>query len=227
MSITTGADVGEIRRSMIGLFLLTVAFTSFWLGLNLAYPGLQATGIPSTAIRIAVHAVMLVGLWIAIARTGYDGAKRIRIWLAIAIPFTLWLALVWWLALDGAFRPRPPGGAPALPLAILLPLLIGIPLLLRSKSVGAVLDSVPGSWLVALQVYRIFGGIFLVAWSRGELSSTFALPAGTGDVLVGLFALPVAYLLHSGARSGAGELPPLYGTSSAWSISRSRSASAS
>jgi len=48
----------------------------------------------------------------------------------------------------------------------------------------------------------VFGGIFLVAWSRGDLSGTFALPAGSGDVLVGLLALPVAYLLHAGAAGG-------------------------
>jgi hypothetical protein len=47
----------------------------------------------------------------------------------------------------------------------------------------------------------VFGGIFLVAWSRGAMSGTFALPAGAGDVLVGVLALPVAYLLHVGAPS--------------------------
>jgi len=45
----------------------------------------------------------------------------------------------------------------------------------------------------------VFGGIFLVAWSRGGISGTFALPAGSGDVLVGLLALPAAYLLLAGA----------------------------
>lgn len=202
MNITTANAAGEVRRGAIGLFLLVVALTVFWLGLNLAFPDLQATGIPSTVIRLAIHTIMLVGLWLGIARTDYSSATRIRIWLAVAIPFTAWLALVWWLAVDGAFWPRPPGGVPALPLAIFLPLLIGVPLLLRSKSIGAVLDATPSSWLVGVQVYRIFGGIVLVAWSRGNLSGTFALPAGTGDVLVGLLALPAAYLLYSGARGG-------------------------
>jgi hypothetical protein len=84
--------------------------------------------------------------------------------------------------------------------------LIGLPFLLRSQRVGAILDAIPSSWLVGLQVYRVFGGIFLVAWSRGGISGTFALPAGSGDVLVGLLALPAAYLLWAGApgaRSGA------------------------
>jgi hypothetical protein len=59
----------------------------------------------------------------------------------------------------------------------------------------------PTAWLVGLQVYRVFGGIFLVAWGRGSISSAFALPAGTGDVMTGLLALPVAYLLYTGATA--------------------------
>ena len=152
-------------------------------------------------------------------------ATRIKVWLVIAAAFTAWLALVWWLAVDGTFRPRPRGGIPALPIAIFLPLLVGLPLLLRSKRVGAVLDAMPASWLVGLQAYRVFGGIFLVAWSRGDLSGTFALPAGSGDVLVGLLALPVAYLLCPAPPAGGRRRSP--GTCSASSISPSPSASAS
>ena len=189
-------DQGVVRNT-IGLFLLVAALTALWLGLNVALPGMQATGIPSTVIRLVIHGVILTGLWLGVAQAGFDPATRVRVWLAIALPFTAWLALVWWLAVGGAFVPRP--GVPALPLAIFLPVLIGLPLLLRSRRVGAILDSMPPSWLVGLQVYRVFGGIFLVAWSRGGISGTFALPAGSGDVLVGLLALPAAYLLLAGA----------------------------
>ena len=185
---------------MIALFLFAVALTASWLALNVIFPGLQATGIPSTLIRLVLHTVILAGLWFGLSQTDFDAGTRIRVWLAVAIPFTVWLAIVWWLAVEGAFRPRP--GVPALPAAIFLPLLIGLPILLRSRRIGGFLDATPASWLVGLQVYRIFGGIFLVAWSRGDISGTFALPAGTGDVLVGLLALPVAYLLHAGAKNG-------------------------
>jgi len=186
-----------IHRSMIGLFLIAVAATAFWLGLNVIFPELQATGIPSAVNRLIIHSVILAGLWLGLSRTDFDAGARVGVWLAIAVPFTAWLAIVWWLAVDGVFRPRP--GVPALPMAIFLPLLIAFPFLLRSKRIGALLDATPASWLIGLQVYRILGGIFLVAWSRGNISSTFALPAGTGDVLVGLLALPVAYLLHAGS----------------------------
>jgi len=197
MSTTLRQGQPSVVTGAIGVFLLAVAFTAVWLGLNAMLPGLQATGIPSVLIRLALHTAMLVGLWLALALTDFDTSTRLRTWLAIAVPFTAWLAIVWWLAVDGAFRPRP--GAPALPIAIFLPVLAALPFLLRSRHVGSVLDATPASWLVGIQAYRVFGGIFLVAWSRGAMSGTFAVPAGVGDVLVGVLALPVAYLLHVGA----------------------------
>jgi len=46
--------------------------------------------------------------------------------------------------------------------------------------------------LIAAQTFRILGVIFLVAWSAGTLPGGFALPAGIGDVAVGLAAPFVA-----------------------------------
>ncbi len=106
--------------------------------------------------------------------------------------------------MSGAFVPRPGGGAPRLPLAVFVPLIVALPLLLRSRRVAAMLDVTPPSWLVGLQVYRILGSAFLVAWIAGRIPGFFALPAGIGDVAVGLLALPVAVRLQSGNRGGRG-----------------------
>src|SRR5881409_2985413 len=100
----------------------------------------------------------------------------------------------------GLFRPGAIAPIPALPLAALLPVLLALPALVRSKNVAAALDAVPPSWLIGLQVYRVLGAVFLVRWAAGQIPGEFALPAGTGDVLVGLLALPVAFYVHSRAR---------------------------
>jgi hypothetical protein len=199
------------QRGAIKLFLLVAAFTAFWLSLNVLFPELQSTGIASVVVRLIIHVAILTGLWLGLALTTFDTAARVRIWLTIAILFTAWLGLAWWLAVAGAFRGGLRSGVPALPIANFLPVLIGLPLLVRSKRIGALLDAMPTSWLVGLQVYRVFGGIFLVAWGRGSISSAFALPAGTGDVLVGLLALPVAHLLYTGAAAARG-------TAIAWNV---------
>ena len=89
-----------------------------------------------------------------------------------------------------------------LPLAIVLPVIVGAPLLLLSKRVGQVLDAMPANWLVALQLYRVFGSWFLAAWLRGAAPGVVALPAGTGDVLTGLFAVPAAIAVATGTAQG-------------------------
>jgi hypothetical protein len=74
--------------------------------------------------------------------------------------------------------------------------------LLRSERLAAVLDAVPTAWLVGFQIYRVRGAVFLTQWAAGALPGAFALPAGIGDVLVGVLSVPVALLLWSGARIG-------------------------
>jgi hypothetical protein len=113
------------------------------------------------------------------------------------IPFTLWLALIWGSAINGVFQV---GVAPfpLLPFAIFLPVIIGAPIVLLSKRMAQVLDAMPASWLIALQVYRVLGSAFLIGWARGLVPGIFALPAGIGDVMTGLLAVPVAISLATG-----------------------------
>src|SRR5882757_1867485 len=84
----------------------------------------------------------------------------------------------------------------------LKPVIIGAPLLLWSKRVGQLLDAMPATWLVALQLYRVFGSQWLAYWLRALLPGLWALPAGTGDVLTGLFAVPAAIALATGTAEG-------------------------
>jgi hypothetical protein len=69
-----------------------------------------------------------------------------------------------------------------------------------SATTRAALDAAPLSWLVGVQVYRILGFIFLRLWLHGRLPVYFALPAGIGDMLVGVNALPLAFALRSDSR---------------------------
>ena len=90
----------------------------------------------------------------------------------------------------------------ALPFAVLIPVVVGLWVLFRSKTIAAIVDATPTSWLVGIQTYRVIGAVFLVLWSRGMLPAEFALPAGLGDIAVGLLAIAVAAMLGAG-RPGA------------------------
>ncbi|TMH40448.1 MAG: hypothetical protein E6H49_04435 [Betaproteobacteria bacterium] len=151
-------------------------------------------------VRPIILAALLGGLWVGLQRAGLDRRERLVTWFGVTVPLLAWLFAVLQLAESGVFRPGAVAPLPALPLAVVLPILVALPLLVGSKNIAAAIDAVPPSWLIGLQVYRVLGAVFLVRWATGTLPGAFALPAGAGDTLVGLLALPVAFFVHSRAR---------------------------
>ena len=175
--------------------------TSLWLLVIYRWPAIPATGVPTTAHQLAAHGLIALGLWLGLEHTSLTPAQRRTTWLAIMIPDTLWLAFAWSAAINGAFHAGT-ASFPVLPSAIFLPVIIAAPLLLLSKRIGLVLDAMPASWLVMLQLYRVFGTWAVAAWLRGALPGAFAAPAGIGDMLTGLFALPAAIAVATGTDKG-------------------------
>jgi hypothetical protein len=184
-------------------FLWVAGLTALWMALTYWQPAIQASGVPLTAMRLFIYALIALGLWLGLERTELSPTQRRNVWLAVMIPYTLWMALIWSAAIDGLFRlGASPLRVPLVPLAIFFPILIGAPILLRSRRIGEVLDAMPPQWLIALQVFRVFGSIFLIGWALNVAPGIFALPAGVGDVITGLLALPVAISLAAGGADG-------------------------
>jgi hypothetical protein len=52
--------------------------------------------------------------------------------------------------------------------------------------------------LIAFQTYRIGGIAFLWGMTQGMLDPAFAIPAGIGDILIGITAIPFALFLWKG-----------------------------
>src|SRR5437764_7796733 len=92
--------------------LWTVPFTVLWTWLIYALPVLPESGLPALAVRLMVQGLIALGLWLALERTDLTSDQRRMTWLAIMVPFTLWAAVAWTAAINGAFRP----GASPLPL---------------------------------------------------------------------------------------------------------------
>src|SRR5215475_1315207 len=175
--------------------------TALWILLIYRWPAIPASGVPTTTHQLAAHGLIALGLWLGLEHTSLTPSQRRATWLAIMIPDTLWFAVAWSAAINGVFHPGTTP-LPVLPSAIFLPVIIGAPLLLLSKRVGQLLDAMPTTWLVALQLYRVFGSVFLAAALGGALPGLFGFPAGIGDVLTGLFALPAASAVASGTAEG-------------------------
>jgi hypothetical protein len=174
--------------------------TVLWIALIYWQPAISASGVPATAVRLMTYGLIGFGLWLGLEGTDLKPGQRRATWLAVMIPYTLWMAVAWSGAINGVFRTGT--RLPALPLAIFLPLIIGAPLLLLSRRVGQVLDAMPASWLVALQLYRVFGSWALAAGLHGALPGVFGVPAGIGDTLTGLLAMPAAIAVATGTAQG-------------------------
>ena len=188
------------RRGLNSL-LWTVPLTALSTWLLCAQPVLLQSGLPALAARLAAYGLIGLGTWLGLERTDLTPGQQRTTWLAITVPFTLWAAIAWSAAINGVFRTGY-SQLPLLPAAIFLPVVIGAPLLLLSRRVGQLLDAMPTTWLVALQLYRVVGAQWLAYWLLGQLPGLWALPAGTGDVLTGLFAVPAAMALASGTAEG-------------------------
>jgi hypothetical protein len=197
---TIHTDVSPPRQGWRAL-LWIVPLTASWVALTYSFPIVSSSGVQTVGVRVFIHMMLALGLWLGLERTELTPTERRNFWLAVLIPYTLWLAVVWSGAISGVFRPGA-SPVPLLPLAIFVPVIVSIPILLRSKRMGQVLDVMPETWLIALQLYRVFGSIFLVGWARSVIPGVFALPAGIGDVLTGLFAVPVAISLAAGTLEG-------------------------
>ena len=116
-------------------------------------------------------------------------------------------ALIVWLAVDvalgaaGVFAAGPTTWVPLIALGIAVPLVAGIVLTALPGAAQRFVDSIPLDRLIGVQVYRAAGVIFLIAWASGRMPAVFALPAGIGDVAVGLAAPFVAARVRSGVNA--------------------------
>jgi hypothetical protein len=200
IAAAVSADIVPPRRAWRSLLWL-VPITVLWTLLIFWQPTIPESGVPTTAARLMTYALIAVGLWLGLERTDLTPGQRRTTWLAVMVPFTLWVAIAWSAAINEVFRTGA-SDLPLLPLAIFLPVIIGAPLLLLSKRAGQVLNAMPPTWLVALQLYRVNGSVFLAAGLSGLLPGMWALPAGIGDVLTGLFALPAAIAVATGTAQG-------------------------
>ena len=118
---------------------------------------------------------------------------------------TVTVVLLAWLAIDiglgaaGVFAASPTTWVPFIALGIAVPLVAGIVLLTSpGGTVRRFVDSIPLQRLIGVQVYRAAGVIFLIAWASGRMPAVFALPAGIGDIAVGVAAPFVAARVRSG-----------------------------
>jgi hypothetical protein len=164
-------------------------------------------------LRPFAVAIALSLIWLGAVRMPASAKSRYTTAGALSAVLIGWLAVARHLGATNTYLATiaNPPAIPTILFGLLIPLAVAAIALWRSESIARLVSAIPLHWLVAAQVYRIGGGIFLVLWANGRLPWQFALPAGTGDVTTGVVAVIVAALL---ARNATGAHRATY----AWSL---------
>ncbi len=145
-------------------------------------------------------ALVLLGDLVALVATVWlFRAAGARPW-PLALGLGSWLVLTLALAWTGVFDLALTDQLPLALVAVVAPLVLAVTAL-GSRRVRSIARRLDLRWLVGAQIYRAAGGVFLVAMGAGLLPAVFAVPAGWGDILVGLGA-PVAALVALKGRGG-------------------------
>jgi hypothetical protein len=150
-----------------------------------------------TASIIVVSGFAAVAVPTVLARG--TRALQMRPWSTASIGLALagWLVATTFLAINGAYRPAPGEVVPGIGIALVLALAglgFAVAALPPLRAVLAHPHLQPS--LLALQVWRIEGLVFLILMALGQLPALFAVPAGLGDLAVGLSAPLMARNLH-------------------------------
>jgi hypothetical protein len=162
-------------------------------------------------VRPLVTIIGLSLIWLGAARTPASVKSRYATAGVLSAALIGWLAVAQYLGAANTYFAAKDTAVPFILFGLLIPLAVAAIGLWQSESIARLVSAIPLHWLVAAQVYRVAGGIFVVLWADGRLPWQFALPAGIGDVATGSAAVVVAALL---ARNAVGAHRAAY----AWSL---------
>jgi hypothetical protein len=160
-----------------------------------------------STVRPLVAAFALGLIWMGAARMKASAQSRYTTAGALSVALIAWLAVAQYVGSASTYLATTETAVPTVLFGLLIPLIAAALGLWLSGSIASLVSAMPLPWIVAAQIYRIGGGIFLVLWADGRLPWQFALPAGIGDVVTGGSAVVVAALL---ARKAAGARRAVY-----------------
>ena len=118
--------------------------------------------------------------------------------LVVTTAIAAWFLVALGASLFGLLQAGPSNLPIPIGMALVVPLLLGGFGYAQSGRFRQLLLGVDLRWLIGVQLWRVAGEVFLLGYARNELPASFAIPAGIGDVLVGLAAPFVAVLVGSG-----------------------------
>jgi hypothetical protein len=151
--------------------------------------------VTASVLAVAAFGVLAVPSVLAPAgrNLGHGGRSTGTVGIALAA----WFVGTLILASFGAYRPAVGELVPAVSIALVVTLTgLGLAVAALPWLRAALTDPARQPRLLALHIWRIEGLAFLVLLAQGQLPALFAVPAGLGDLAIGLTAPMMARNLH-------------------------------
>ncbi|MFI6604719.1 hypothetical protein ACIBHX_51570 [Nonomuraea sp. NPDC050536] len=163
--------------------------------------------VEAAAMPLATSAALFRG---AVA-TGFGRPRAAAIAIGFSALWLGWMAASALLAASGAFRQDAAAANPWVPVAAVGAL--AVPLLMsRIPAIARILaHPATAARLTFPQTFRVIGLAFLLAMAVGALPPLFAIPAGLGDIAVGLRAPSIAKRIARGTAGRGAILFQLLG----------------
>jgi hypothetical protein len=146
-------------------------------------------------------ATICIMLWRGATTAGVSRHIGTRVAVIAGIVWGAWVLASGLLANAEVFRFQPTKAAPWIAVAMIVPLL-AVLLATRVSLVSRILDQPDALWRLTMpQFFRPVGVTFLVAMALGYLPAVFAIPAGLGDITIGVEAVFIARDLRRGVAN--------------------------
>jgi hypothetical protein len=145
-------------------------------------------------IGMVITAALMV-LFVNTLTTFMDASRVAKITLAAVIG--LWIGLAAAAGAAGWLKISRP--VPVVGLFVVVPLL-ATALATAWPAARQVMLSIPTAAMVALNIVRVFAVLFLMLAAEGRLSGPFPYSAAWGDIITGVVAVPVLWLLKDGVE---------------------------
>jgi hypothetical protein len=148
-----------------------------------------------TLTVLAIQVVIAVAVWRIFAA---GAPRRVRIGLAVFLFGWLGAVLVLAPAPDSLLTRDRFYLSPLIPLFAGGSIVVGLLAFRFSPALRQAVAAASLPAMIGVQLYRIIGAVFLVVLALGQLPARFALPAGWGDIAVGVTAPLIALALLRG-----------------------------
>jgi len=150
---------------------------------------------------LEVFGSLFVGMAIAGVAAVLIGMADIRpaFKFAAFVAAGLWTMMMFVVSALGGFAPGTTGPVPAVALAIVFLLTVGMMAWLGSPAFRRAFRSVPLSGLVGIHAFRVIGISFVILHTAGLLSNPFASYAGWGDLITAVAAIALAFAVAGGS----------------------------